>query len=244
MDEIPNTVIAEAVNNAIAHRNYASIGSIQVEVYSDRVEVISPGRLHRAITVAELYKKHESFATNPRIARAMYQVKYIETIGTGLTDLLEECKKKRLRTPLLEEMSGRFRIVIWRPSASNVGGATANNPQIKKVKDSEIIAIMLDFPHLSVAKLADKLQIKYQVLRYRLDQFKRVGILKREGARKNGRWVLTSKFAGYGADGQVIVNEELELDATVYTKLRKRAGARGVPVEDVVSQIVQEEVKK
>ena len=87
LDEIPNSVIAEAVNNAIAHRNYASIGSIQIEVYSDRIEVISPGRLHRAISVAELYKKHESFATNPRIARAMYQVKYIKTLGTGLTDI-------------------------------------------------------------------------------------------------------------------------------------------------------------
>lgn len=29
MDEIPNSVIAEAINNAIAHRNYDSIGSIQ-----------------------------------------------------------------------------------------------------------------------------------------------------------------------------------------------------------------------
>ena len=123
VDEIPNSVIAEAVNNAIAHRNYASIGSIQVEVYSDRVEVISPGRLHRAITVADLYKKHESFATNPRIARAMYQVKYIETIGTGLTDLLKECKAKGLKKPLLEEVSGRFRIVIWRPKAVANRGA-------------------------------------------------------------------------------------------------------------------------
>ena len=56
VDEIPNSVIAEAVNNAIAHRNYASIGSIQVEVYSDRVEIISPGHLHRAIRVADLYR--------------------------------------------------------------------------------------------------------------------------------------------------------------------------------------------
>lgn len=62
-----------------------------------------------------MYNKHESFATNPRIARAMYQVKYIETLGTGLTDMLEECKLKGLKTPLLEEVSGRFRVVIWRP---------------------------------------------------------------------------------------------------------------------------------
>ena len=123
IDEMPNSVIAEAVNNAIAHRNYASIGSIQVEVYSNRIEVISPGRLHRAITVADLYKKHESYATNPRIARAMYQVKYIETLGTGLTDLLNECAAKGLKTPLFEEMSGRFRVVLWGPQSTTNRGA-------------------------------------------------------------------------------------------------------------------------
>ena len=117
-------MIAEAVNNAIAHRNYASIGSIQVEVYSDRVEVISPGRLHRAISVADLYMKHESHAVNPRIARAMYQVKYIETMGTGVTDLLDACKANGLKRPLLEEVPSGFRIVIWRPKAvANRGGA-------------------------------------------------------------------------------------------------------------------------
>lgn len=126
VDEIPNSVIAEAVNNAIAHRNYASIGSIQVEVYSDRIEIISPGRLHRAISVADLYKKHESHAVNPRIARAMYQVKYIETMGTGLTDLLDVCKANGLKTPLLEEVPSGFRIVIWRPErADNRGGQCA-----------------------------------------------------------------------------------------------------------------------
>ena len=126
VDEIPHSVIAEAVNNAIAHRNYASSGSIQVEVYSDRVEVISPGRLHREISVADLYKKHESYATNPRIALAMYQVKYIETIGTGLTDLLAECRTAGLKTPLFEEVSGRFRVVIWRPDPFADGGVNHN----------------------------------------------------------------------------------------------------------------------
>ena len=86
-------------------------------------EIISPGRLHRAISVADLYKKHESHAVNPRIARAMYQVKYIETMGTGLTDLLDVCKANGLKTPLLEEVPSGFRIVIWRPErADNRGG--------------------------------------------------------------------------------------------------------------------------
>ena len=136
------------------------------------------------------------------------------------------------------------RIFIWRPSSGQARDATANNPQINGVKDSEIIAIILSFPNLSVAGIANKLQIKYTELRYRIDQFKRMGILKREGARKNGRWVLSPKFAGCGADGQAILNEKVGLDPLLYyARLQEIADSRGVPVETAMSQMIQEAVK-
>ena len=208
MDEIPNTVIAEAVNNAIAHRNYASIGSIQVEVYSDRVEVISPGRIHRAITVAELYKKHESFATNPRIARAMYQVKYIETIGTGLTDLLEECRKKGLRTPLLEEMSGRFRIVIWRPQSRTdaVGNRLEGSqktpqktPQKGSLKSSlksslKILRILAAEPTCTYEGLAERIGISRRAITKQIKNLRETGKLKRIGPDKGGHWEVIEEL--------------------------------------------------
>jgi hypothetical protein len=74
----------------------AVLKSFNVGRQSSREEDEMAGGLHRAISVADLYKKHESFATNPRIARAIYQVKYIETLGTGLTDMLAECEAKGL----------------------------------------------------------------------------------------------------------------------------------------------------
>ena len=208
VDEIPNTVIAEAVNNAIAHRNYASIGSIQVEVYSDRVEVISPGRLHRAITVAELYKKHESFATNPRIARAMYQVKYIETIGTGLTDLLKDCKAKGLRKPLLEEISGRFRIVIWRPKstahmAGNLAESSQKTPQKTPQKGSlksslksslKILRILAAEPTCTYEGLAERIGISRRAITKQIKNLRETGKLKRIGPDKGGHWEVIEKL--------------------------------------------------
>ena len=114
VDEIPNSVITEAVNNAIAHRNYANNGSIQVEVYQDRIEVISPGRLMPPLTVESLYGKHESVAPNPHIARAMFWVKYIETVGTGLNELLEACVAAGLKRPTIEANDIHFWLIIWR----------------------------------------------------------------------------------------------------------------------------------
>ena len=181
-----------AVKNAIAHRNYASIGSIQVEVCSDRIEVVSPGWLHRAISVAELYKKHESYAPNPRIARAMYQVKYIETLGTGLTDLLAECKAKGLKTLLFEEISGRFRVVIWRPEdVLNRGPIGANrgvNPlNILPAEQRKICDKILINPRISSREMAKYLGIRRNTVLKQLEALKVKGILVREGGTR-GFW--------------------------------------------------------
>lgn len=191
VDEIPNSVIAEAVNNAIAHRNYASIGSIQVEVYVDRIEIISPGRLHRAVTVADLYKKHESFATNPRIARAMYQVKYIETLGTGLTDLLAECKANGLKKPLLEEASGRFRVVIWRPeTGGNRGDNRGDNPvPVLPYEQQRICEMLRENPKVAIRTVATTLGIRPRTVEKQIAALKAKGIVIREGGTR-GYWKL------------------------------------------------------
>ena len=181
---------------AIAHRNYASIGSIQVEVYSDRVEVISPGRIHRAITVAELYKKHESFATNPRIARAMYQVKYIETIGTGLTDLLKKCKEKGLRKPLFEETSGRFRIVIWRPksTANMVGNLAEGSQKTPQKTPQRILASIRANPFVGTQAMADMIGVERSTVARAIAKLKRDGVLRRIGPDKGGHWEVIEKL--------------------------------------------------
>jgi ATP-dependent DNA helicase RecG len=185
VDEIPNSVIAEAVNNAIAHRNYASIGSIQVEVYSDRVEVISPGQLHRAITVADLYKKHESFATNPRIARAMYQVKYIEKFGTGFTDLLDGCKSAGLPVPDVIDDGAWFTLTIWR----KVGKGSQKGSQKSSQKSSQkILDALRQDPNISTMELAEQIGISRRAVAKHIAALQASGALRRIGPDKGGHW--------------------------------------------------------
>lgn len=176
--ELPNSVIAEAINNAIAHRNYSSRGSVQVEIYQDRVEVINPGRLHPSLTVEDLYRKHESVPPNLRIAHAMYQAKYIEALGTGITDLLLKCKKCGLKKPLIEEESGRFRIVIWRPGSEN-------NLEIIA---SKIIEYLKSNPKMSVKMLSAEIGAENKDIKRALQRLRGAGLLVREGAKRNGSW--------------------------------------------------------
>lgn len=242
--EIPVSAVAEAVINAIAHRDYTSAGSVQVELFSDRLVVRNPGTINPALSKEDLFVEHASYPNNSLIADQLYQTKHIEKFGTGLTDLIHDCRAAGLKDPEIDDSRSEFVITIWRPDPAAAGAATANNPQINKVKDAEIIALMLGFPHLSIAGLANKLQIKYSELRYRIDHLKHAGILKREGARKNGRWVLTPEFAGCAADGQAICTINLALEPELEARLEKIADKRRVPLETVMSQLVEEAVER
>lgn len=176
--EIPNAVIAEAVNNAIAHRNYSNVASIQIEVYRNRVEIINPGRLHPSLTIADLYKKHESFPPNARIAHAMYQVKYIEALGTGLTDLLRNCRETGLKKPVFEEVSGRFRIVIWRKE-------NGNKLEITKAKLLELVKKSGEF---SLIEYANACECDNKTIKRAIESLKKSGVVRHVGSKKYGHW--------------------------------------------------------
>jgi len=58
----------EAVVNAIAHRDYLSTGSVQVELFPDRLEIYNPGTVNPALPKEKLMVRHGSFPNNPLVA--------------------------------------------------------------------------------------------------------------------------------------------------------------------------------
>lgn len=97
--EIPKEVIVEAIVNAVAHRDYASNGSVQVMLFKDRMEVRNPGTLPTRLTLDKLRVPHSSVPTNPLLAHAMYLVAYIERMGTGTLDMIRRCSEAGLPEP-------------------------------------------------------------------------------------------------------------------------------------------------
>ena len=111
--ELPESAVAEAIANAVAHRDYTSNGSVQVMLFRDRLEVWNPGRLPDGFTVQKLREMHSSEPTNPVIAHPLFLTGYIEHLGTGTTDMIADCAEYGLRTPEFIQAED-FRTVIWR----------------------------------------------------------------------------------------------------------------------------------
>ena len=119
--EIDEKVVAEMVNNGIAHRDYTSSATVQVELFRDRLTVFSPRPMHRDMRFEMLAEDHQSYATNPIIAHALFYVKYIEEIGSGTVDMFDLCKATGLRPPAFDIDARHFTVTVYRPEFDEHG---------------------------------------------------------------------------------------------------------------------------
>ena len=81
---LPRAAIREALVNAVIHRDYAIIGSMSfLEVFSDRVEVTSPGALPNHMTVEQVRAGANPRSRNGSMAHFMSAMGYMEKRGRG-----------------------------------------------------------------------------------------------------------------------------------------------------------------
>lgn len=123
--ELPSPAVAEAIVNAIAHRDYASNASVQVMLFADRLEVWNPGHLPPSLTPESLRLPHASIPRNPLIAEPLFLARYIEKAGTGILDMISLCKAAGLPAPQFRQDGGQFIQTLRRPRGATTGQVTA-----------------------------------------------------------------------------------------------------------------------
>lgn len=112
--ELPKQAMAEAVINAVAHRDYTSNASVQVMLFADRVEVWNPGELPPGLAPEKLRLPHPSIPRNPLIAEPLYLTHYIEKAGTGTLDMIARCREASLPEPNFRQDGGQWVVTLWR----------------------------------------------------------------------------------------------------------------------------------
>ena len=78
----PWEAVREAVLNALAHRDWTRTVDIEVAVYSDRMEIISPGRLQNSMTVEKM-KAGQRSPRNPILMDILRDYAYVDARGMG-----------------------------------------------------------------------------------------------------------------------------------------------------------------
>ena len=111
--EIPPDAIRELIINAMVHRSYLDHGTIQVAVYDNRLEIISPGKLPMGQTM-ERMKEGYSKIRNEALAHAFAYMNLIEHWGSGIPRIIDKVKSAGLREPEFIGGEVDLRINIYR----------------------------------------------------------------------------------------------------------------------------------
>jgi hypothetical protein len=104
--EIPTLALREALGNALVHRDYAEPHfreqPTRIEVYEDRVEIISFGALVEGISEQDLNEAPESIISrrrNPIIAKIFMYMQLVEMSGSGVARMRDRTQQVGLPPP-------------------------------------------------------------------------------------------------------------------------------------------------
>jgi len=86
--EIPKIVFEELVANALIHRDYFISAPVRIFLYSDRIEIISPGHLPNFLTVENI-KAGNSNIRNPILASFATKLLPYRGLGSGIRRALK-----------------------------------------------------------------------------------------------------------------------------------------------------------
>jgi ATP-dependent DNA helicase RecG len=113
--DYPLEAVREAIVNAVAHRDYSiTVMDIELSIYADRLEVISPGRLPNTVTVAKMRAGYRA-SRNELIKEILRDYRYIEANGLGVPrKIVEGMRAHNGSEPDLIEEDSRFLVRLWK----------------------------------------------------------------------------------------------------------------------------------
>jgi ATP-dependent DNA helicase RecG len=108
----PPEAIWEIITNAIIHRDYSISDDVQILIYDNRIEVISPGKLPGYVTTANILESR--YARNHKLVRTLSKYKNApnKDIGEGLNTAFEKMKEWKLKPTYIEEIERSVKVTI------------------------------------------------------------------------------------------------------------------------------------
>jgi ATP-dependent DNA helicase RecG len=188
--EYPPFAVREALVNAVCHRDYRLRGRrIEIRMYSDRMEVISPGGLPGFITVDNLVEEH--FSRNPRVVSGLFQWGYIEELGLGIDRMIEELVQAGHQPPKFKDQPYSFTVTLFNTRERKAAPSTG--AWQKSMNERQARALTYIREHGSITNRDYQSicsDVSPETLRIDLADLVDRGILLKVGAKKGTYYIL------------------------------------------------------
>ena len=210
--EIPEVVLEELVQNALVHIDLLHEAAIRILVFNDRIEIINPGCLYGGLQVEDI-KLGVSRQRNPLMSSLAAKTMIYRGLGSGIIRVMKEGACVDF---VNEESANQFRTIVWRTIQKNDSTiqkedeSTTQKSDITIQKDETTIQksnstiqkdltttqkAVLDYfkNHPKANRDEAILAIEGMTeggIKFIIGRLQQLGLLKREGGRKNGTWVV------------------------------------------------------
>lgn len=109
---IPREIIREAIQNALAHRDYQAASQVRIFVFDDRVEIVNPGELLNRLTLDGIRLGGITQRRNPYLATVLARFQHRENAGIGVPEMIRRMHDQGLPEPEFVVADGHFRVIL------------------------------------------------------------------------------------------------------------------------------------
>lgn len=152
--ELPIIALRETLANAIIHRNYLIPTYIQVSVFDDRVEIMSPGELYDNMTIEEMMSG-VSRLRNKLLADVFHRMKIVERWGTGIWRVRTACENAQVALPVYTLIGNSFKVTFPRVSLKTKPSRVSHHRRPLK-RDELMLQFVRNNPDASFQQIADE----------------------------------------------------------------------------------------
>jgi len=148
----PLEVVRELTANALVHRSYATRGDIFINIFKDRLEIHSPGRLPFGVTPANILS--QSVRRNEHLSKVFYDLGLMEKEGSGFDLIYARLLSSGKPIPIVKDVDDRVTVIIQKQFISQqVVQLMDKASQEFQLRQKEIISLGLIAQHESLSAL-------------------------------------------------------------------------------------------
>jgi predicted HTH transcriptional regulator len=203
LDEYPVDGLREALVNAVAHRQYEDAGrKIILEIFADRIIILSPGLPPVPITIAKLRSgKYRPCSRNPVLAQNLSYFHRIEERGSGFRRMREQMLNHGLDQPVIGSDTGYFQVTFPGPGdhierirvpEKRLIVTPAVDAQLNE-RQRSMMALLVQGVALTSRRCEEEFGITRDTANRDFSMLMSLGLVTKEGRGRSTRYILTPK---------------------------------------------------
>lgn len=184
--EVPIKALREIICNSFAHARYNASTEHEIDVHPSKIVIYNPGEFPIGYKPEDFVSGNlPSIERNPLILDTLYLSDDVESYGSGLKNVYQECSACNVEVSYKTLREG-FSFIFLRNDVNN--SVLKNDAKRDLTKSEELILEMLsEDPHLSASNLQEKIGKSKRTIQRILQSLKSKGVLERIGGTR-GYW--------------------------------------------------------